>query len=290
MAEYTIEHQLEAGIERIIYTPHQQRQQTPILLGHGMWHGAWCWQPWQELLAEWGWQSIAFSLPGHGKSPAQRPYRLNTLGYYYRTLKAEIERLPIKPIYIGHSMGGALGQWHLAKGGDDLPAMVLVAPWLSHSMRPVFRNAQKLDPWGVLLSWLSLSATPTIRTPKRAAFWFLSDNAIIKPKQLHRQLAPESALVLLQYRWPLWRPAKKVKTPLLWLAAEHDRCIPEVYSRPSAAHYNAEYWVIPKANHDLMFEESYRETAELINNWLQSIVTGKQHDHDSNLQFQSSIR
>ncbi len=121
VSAYSIERQLDNGIERIIYTPTQQRYQTPILMGNGMWHGAWCWQPWQELLAEWGWQSIAFSLPGHGQSPARRAYRLNTLGYYYRTLKAEIERLPTKPIYMGHSMGGALGQWHLAKGGDDLP-------------------------------------------------------------------------------------------------------------------------------------------------------------------------
>ncbi len=162
------------------------------------------------------------------------------------------------------------------------PAMVLVAPWLSHSMGPTLANSQKLDPWGMVLCGLSFSATPTIRSPKRTAFWLLSENAIIKPKQLHSQLAPESALVLMQYRWPFWRPAKQVKTPLLWLAAEHDRCIPEEHSRPSAAHYNAEYWVIPKANHDLMFEASYRETAELINNWLQSIITGNEHAQDSN--------
>jgi hypothetical protein len=56
---------IESGIERVRYIPKQRRFETPILLQHGMWHGAWCWQWWQELLAEWGWESHAYSLPGH---------------------------------------------------------------------------------------------------------------------------------------------------------------------------------------------------------------------------------
>ena len=68
---YTRIHKVEDGIERISYRPKQRRFQTPLLFQHGMWHGAWCWQLWQELFALWGWETHAYSLPGHANSPTQ---------------------------------------------------------------------------------------------------------------------------------------------------------------------------------------------------------------------------
>jgi len=49
---FSVQRSLDSGIERITYTPQQRRFETPILMQHGMWHGAWCWQLWQELFAE----------------------------------------------------------------------------------------------------------------------------------------------------------------------------------------------------------------------------------------------
>src|SRR3972149_3721904 len=108
---YTVTNSIEDGIERIVYMPKVRQHETPILMAHGMWHGAWCWQPWQEILAEKGWESIAFSLPGHGKSPLHRSLTSCTLGYYLSFVRDEIMRLPRKPVLMGHSMGGALSQW-----------------------------------------------------------------------------------------------------------------------------------------------------------------------------------
>ena len=76
-----ISHTIEDGIERVTYVPKQRRFETPILMQHGLWHGAWCWRQWQELFAQWGWRSCAFSLPGHGGSPLQRPIAECTLDY-----------------------------------------------------------------------------------------------------------------------------------------------------------------------------------------------------------------
>ena len=49
---YTITHTVQDGIERIVYRPEVKRFETPILMQHGMYHGAWCWQSWQELFAQ----------------------------------------------------------------------------------------------------------------------------------------------------------------------------------------------------------------------------------------------
>lgn len=108
---YTVEHVIEDGIERITYTPQTPKFRTPILMAHGMWHGAWCWQQWQALFADWGWTSVAYSLPGHGHSPEQRPIPECTLDYYVSFLRDEVARFTRPPILMGHSMGG-----HCASG------------------------------------------------------------------------------------------------------------------------------------------------------------------------------
>lgn len=266
---YTVTHSLEDGIERITYTPKERQHAAPILMAHGMWHGAWCWQPWQEILAEQGWESIAYSLPGHGKSPTQRSLTHCTLGYYLAFLRDEIERLPVKPVLMGHSMGGALSQWVLRYVTQDLPAVVLVAPWVSHSMLAEgFWRILRLDPLGSAAMFITWNSTIWMRSPAAAASKLISPEALISPEELHRQLGGESGLVIFQHNPPFWQPAENVNTPILLLAGEKDALISVEGLRQTAAHYQADFVVIPGAGHNLMMEKSYRETAESIDRWL----------------------
>jgi len=118
---------VEDGIERIVYVPRERRFQTPILMQHGMWHGAWCWHLWQELFADGAGKPTCTACRGHAAArPRSAPSpcaRWTITGF----LKAEVDRLPRRPVLMGHSMGGALTQWFLKYVGD-LPAAVLVAP------------------------------------------------------------------------------------------------------------------------------------------------------------------
>ncbi len=113
LTAYRIRHVVEDGIEWVSYLPKRRRFETPLLMQHGMFHAAWCWADWQALLAEWGWESHAISLPGHGLSPKQRPIRYCTLDYYLAFLRDAAEKLAQPPVLIGHSMGGALTQWYI---------------------------------------------------------------------------------------------------------------------------------------------------------------------------------
>ena len=264
----SVRHLISNGIERIIYIPKQRRFETPILMQHGMWHGAWCWRHWQELFAEWGWESHAFSLPGHAGSPTQRPVTFCTLDYYLRFLQAEVEQLARRPVIMGHSMGGALTQWYLKYVSDDLPAAVLVAPWPSHNTVGDAPRFRRLDPVGMLLALLTASTRPFIRTPKHAAKKLISPKSVYTPEQLHAQLSPESFWVMVQHNPPFWRPPAQVKTPLLWLAGEIDAVVGVEAERHSAAHYHADFVVVPDAAHNIMMEHNYRETAEMIHQWL----------------------
>jgi pimeloyl-ACP methyl ester carboxylesterase len=189
------------------------------------------------------------------------------LGYYLKFLRAEVERFPQRPVLMGHSMGGALTQWYLKHAGD-LPAAVLVAPWTSHNMLWSVLKFVLLDPVGFLLSTLTLTTTPTVRNPRRAARMFITEGAIYYPKELHANLGPESLWVLLQYNPLLWSPVARTRTPLLWLAGGSDAVISEPEERRSAAHYGARCVVVEGEGHNLMMERSYRQTAETIHDWL----------------------
>jgi pimeloyl-ACP methyl ester carboxylesterase len=267
---YTLAHTIEDGIERIVYTPKVRKHETPILMAHGMWHGAWCWQPWQEILAERGWESVAYSLPGHGKSPIQRSLTTCTLGYYLAFVRDEINRLPRKPVLMGHSMGGALSQWALRFVETNLPAIVLVAPWVSHSSMadwPALLKIMAGDPFGIALMFVTWNAGPWVRTPEAAATKLLSQDAVVSPEDLQRQLVDESALVIFQHNPPFWKPAENVKVPMLLLAGEKDAVLSMESLRKSAAHYKADFMIVPGAGHNLMMEKTYLQTADQIDTW-----------------------
>ena len=267
---YTKSHTVEGGIERIVYLPKRRRFATPLVMQHGMWHGAWCWELWQELFAEWGWETHAHSLPGHAGSPTQRPIARCTLDYYLSFLKAEVARLPRRPVLMGHSMGGALTQWYLKYVSDDLAAAVLVAPWVSHSM--IKDGIFKLicfDPVGVLLMLLSWDATPMKRKGAGSAVRFLvGPQAVVPLEELQPKLGPESVLVMYQHNPPFWYPPEQVKTPMLWIAGEDDPLLVEPAEQRSAMHYGADYVVAERARHNVMMEHNYRETAKAIHDWL----------------------
>lgn len=271
---YLIFHTIEDGIERIHYLPKNRKHNTPILMTHGMWHGAWCWETWQKLFAEWGWESVSYSLPGHARSLLQRPLWLCTLDYYLAFIRDEVARLPRKPILMGHSMGGALTQWYLRHVDNKLPAAVLVAPWTSHSVikdsMPLFF---KLDLLGVLLTFLKWHAGPLTRNPKVAARALITDGALLSPEELFARLNIESAVVTLQHNPPFWYPAENLKTPMLVLAGEKDAVVPFDGLKRSAEFYQAEFIPVPEAGHNLMMEKSYQATAQKINAWLNNIVS-----------------
>jgi pimeloyl-ACP methyl ester carboxylesterase len=266
-AHYVVEHHVRNEVERITYMPRQRRFETPLLCLHGMFHSVACWRTWQGLWAERGWQSTAFSLPGHGLSISRKSIRTLTLVDYLVALKAELERLPGAAL-VAHSMGGAITQWYLKFAGE-LPAAVMVAPWVAHSvLADGFWRLLRADPLSPALMLLGWSATPWVRSPERAARLFLGMDAVVSPEDFYASLGPESALVLFQHNPPFWCPPQAVRTPTLWLAAENDSLVSSQGLRRSAAQFRGEFHLVRQAAHNLMMERDHRQTAELIHQWL----------------------
>lgn len=259
----------DAALERVVVRPAKPVHQTPILFVHGMWHAAWCWREWQDLLAAVGWESHAISLPGHGASPTAKPVRSCTMDDYLAALAREVGAFERPPILIGHSMGGALVQWYLKKVADDLPAVVLLASWTAHStVADGTLGHLRRDPIGFLQMGFTGSPMPLVRSPKWAASLLITEGARLSPEALHARLGEESGKVLGEHNPPRWTPKPNVASPMLWIAAERDAVITLEGARKSAAFYGAELMVVPDSGHDLMLEHSATETARAVDRWL----------------------
>mgnify|MGYP000291883920 CR=1 FL=1 len=92
-----------------------ENSSPPLLFVHGAWHGAWCWKPLMDYLAKKGFTSYTFDLPGHGTRKSEGVVGLGIMDYVAEVESAMGELAPVKPILIGHSMGGLIVQKFLEK-------------------------------------------------------------------------------------------------------------------------------------------------------------------------------
>lgn len=75
-----------------------------IVLVHGAWHGAWCWQKLSPILEEQGHKILTPDLPGHGADDLA-PHQVSLKSYCDRICEVIHEQSePV--ILIGHSMAG----------------------------------------------------------------------------------------------------------------------------------------------------------------------------------------
>jgi pimeloyl-ACP methyl ester carboxylesterase len=109
---------------------------TRVVLVHGAWHGAWCWDKVLARLEVSGVPAVAIDLPGHGDSPEQ----LGDLYADAASLRAVLDRHPPGSVVLAaHSYGGAV----ITEAGDH-PAvrhLVYVAAFLLDRGECVFDAA-----------------------------------------------------------------------------------------------------------------------------------------------------
>jgi pimeloyl-ACP methyl ester carboxylesterase len=98
--------------------PDSSPQPAAVVLVHGAWHGAWCWQPVMDRLSTAGVSAFAIDLPGHGSD-------LGPSGDLHQDaarVRLLLDTLEPPVVLVGHSYGGAV----ITEAGDHASVAHLV--------------------------------------------------------------------------------------------------------------------------------------------------------------------
>jgi pimeloyl-ACP methyl ester carboxylesterase len=256
---------------------------TPVLFIHGLWLHPSSWDPWVDLFTEEGYAPVAPGWPGVPDTvELAREYPERIAGQGIEEVAAHyagiIEKLPARPVIIGHSFGGMIAEKLL---GEDLGAAAIaidaaqikgVLPLPLSSLRatlPVFKNP------GNAHRAVSLTAEQ---------FRYAFGNAV----------PPEESDALYQ-RWAIPAPGKplfesasanfsphspaKVDTgnsgrgPLLLIMGGRDHTVPEAITKATLKQYRGsdavtELAEFPDRGHSLTIDGGWREVAGECLSWL----------------------
>ncbi|MCU0497860.1 MAG: lysophospholipase [Anaerolineae bacterium] len=247
---------------------------TPLLLVHGAWHGAWCWEEhFAPYFANRGYGVTTLSYRGHGKSDGRQHMRRHSVMDYvadvaYVAQQIERER-GVRPLVIGHSLGGFVTQKYLET--YEAPAAILVAPV---PVTGFFWGSLRLGrrhPGAFLKTMALFDPTYLLNTPDLLHDLCFSDDMPRDQVDKYSLLiGPEAFRAAIDAI--LWvRPnidAIKGKQPLLVIAAENDRIFTVDEERRTAESYGAQFEIMPKMAHDLMLDRGWERVADTIFTWL----------------------
>jgi pimeloyl-ACP methyl ester carboxylesterase len=240
---------------------------VPLLFVHGAWHAAWCWdEHFLNFFADKGYRALAVSFRGHGNSTTHTPLRACSVADYVEDVSSVADSLPIRPVVIGHSMGGLIVQKYLES--RDAPAAVLLASMPPHgnlgsSLRWIRRHA-----WHFTKMLATAKSLPYVSTPQLARERFFSaqmpDSHVAGYAARLQEESARVGIDCLVLRLPR---TKRVTSPLLVLGGCEDGAHTRAEVRATARAYRTEAEFFPMG-HDMMLEPGWGAVAERIHTWL----------------------
>lgn len=240
----------------------------PLLFVHGMWEGAWFWEPWLRFFASRGWDCWAIDLRGHGASrPAEGLGKISVYEYLEDALGAARELG--EPVVVGHSMGGLLAM-KLAEELDP-PAAVAVTPAAPRGFRSVRTwplAKAVLAHLPEILLWKPLA--PSFEEMKALELNRLPPEEQERVFELQQPESGRQAFELATLGVPVDR--ERIHCPLLLVGATDDRITPASLVAKVAKYLGAEYREHHAQAHMIVHEPGWEEVAEDTAGWIDQAI------------------
>lgn len=234
-----------------------------ILLVHGAWHGAWCWDDFAERLGECGHAVRAIALRGHDRPPRRIWHRIR---HYVEDLSAAVDELTEPPILVGHSIGGFVVQKCLER--RTAAGAVLLAsapPWgvMATTARIALRH-----PLAFLMCTLQLRLKPLLATSARVRdLMFTPDTPAEIVNRCAARVYDESYLAFLDALLLTRVRPSRIRTRLLVLGAERDTVFTPAQVRRTARAFGTEAEIYDGMGHDMMLDVGWERVADRIHAW-----------------------
>jgi pimeloyl-ACP methyl ester carboxylesterase len=238
-------------------------QRPPLLLVHGAYHGSWCWQNYLSYFSNAGWDTRALNWYGHGGSRDLTPEALvnrsaadltEEIGLVARTL-------PRPPVVFGHSLGGLAAQVYAES--NEVAGLVLIGSGVPLEVSGPLNDLP-----------VDLSVPFPVVPFEVAQQMFFPGVPETQAREYYARLTPESPRAVWEAtRYTVSVDRSRISCPVLVVGGEIDMVCPAEVATKLAAHYDAEYIVLPGRGHSMLVEPRWREAAGQIADWLGRLTT-----------------
>lgn len=258
-------------------TAHNSETKTIVLI-HGLFQNAHSWNHWATYFSALGFTVYIPSFPYHEGEPRMLKQHINPnlVNLEFKevldSMTNFIDKLPEKPIIIGHSIGGLLTQKLVEAGKAEMgitlasanPRGISVLDWkyIRSNFRMVnpFKNRNKV-------------CTPPMKWFKYTFFNTLSDSMA---QEAHSNyFIPESRKIAKSSTYKgLEIDFNKPHVPLLFIAGEKDNDLPpslifknyQAYKDPTSV---KTYYEFPNKSHYIVSEPNWEDVAKFVANWIE---------------------
>lgn len=251
-------------------TSQRPSKHPPLLFVHGGYIHSGCWDlQFLPHFSALGFDSHALDLPGHGASAGREQLHGFDLNHYASDVAEVARTLPEPPVLIGHSMGALVVQRFLERG--NAAGIVMMAPVPSTGL-----TASTIQLSARLPDFL-VEAARAVRGQYSARTIEVMRKAYFPPEATHEDFAAfktliqdESTTAIAEMMALAWRPPRRTRPriPALVIGGELDAIFPSSLLHFTAAGWNAETCVIPRAGHMMMMGPQWRPAADRIADWL----------------------
>jgi pimeloyl-ACP methyl ester carboxylesterase len=256
-------------LELVHEAPRAQARNAPALLfAHGAYCGAWCWQPFMRWFADLGYDCYAFSFEGHAGSAGHDYLAAIRIDDFRHNLQAIVERLPVPPVVIAHSMGGFVLQQYLVQ--QSLPGAVFLASVPPTGMAAPTLRLMASAPSLLLKLNLFQNGHHGPDLDELRTLLFSSDAPDETLELAIRRCQPESERAVMDMA--LVNPlgiGQPQPTPSLVLGAADDRLISPEDVVATARLMNSRAEILPGFGHMMMLDTRWQTCATRIQEWLE---------------------
>jgi pimeloyl-ACP methyl ester carboxylesterase len=260
----------------VLHTPAQSQtvsRETPVVLVHGAFVGAWCYQAhWLAYFARQGFRCYAPSLRGHGNSEGRAQLDYAGIGEYVSDIARVVEHLSgPAPILVGHSMGALVVQRYLEQ--YPASAAILLAPVPPHGLMASSWRMALGDPllfarFGLMQS-LGAAQVDTD----------MARRAVFSERVANADIAYYSQLIQRESQRALWemnvfasgRPWRVPnRPPMRVISAAEDALFANAETQAVARLWQADSITMPHMGHAMMLEPDWQDVGDDITRWLWS--------------------